>query len=202
MIIAIFTLTACSSYKNTQTPNTYTDESVAYDLANQFLEKSDDELLDICQKFYLIRYDESDFNNESITSAQDISQTGMYIFFTTTCETESYLNNQDEHFHFPVKDIQNYIDMYFDGYNFKPLEVKYKGYDTDKDEFIVQALASPSMGFPEITDKKVVDNNTVQLKINYYDRWNDQNSMDITDVFTITLDITEGGYKFVSSIAG
>jgi len=171
-------------------------------IADKFLkDNSDKNLLKMGQDFYFIRYDGSDFKKGSILSSQDISQTGMYIFFTITNKTEGYLNLRDKCYHFPISDIQNYIDTYFDGYIFKPSEVKYPGYNEKTGEFVATALPSPNTGFPNLISKKAINKDMVELKINYYDRFNDPKSMDIVNSFTITLRAEKKGYKFVSSIA-
>lgn len=200
VIFAICILCSCSMENAPSPDQTGTSQSSALHTneAETFLEEnSDADLLQIARDFNLVRYNESGFDGGNIVSANDISQTGMYIYFTNTADVEDYWDSQDSSYHFPIGDIQQYIDTHFDGFTFKPEELIYPIYNENADECIATALPSPDTGFPELSDVKAVNEDEVEIKVNYYDRYVNSNATDVLYSYKIMLKIYDKGYIYI-----
>ena len=191
--LVLLLFTACSVSPDSTAPNK--------DSENFLNNTNDQTLMEICQGFYLMRYGISMFNEGAIEKSSDISQTGMYIYLVDTDKNvEQFYDKSEQMYKIPVDYAQNYINKYFDNYTLKPSEISYPDvYDPDTKALIPQAFPSPDTGFPEISAKEAIDADTVKISVEYFDRYEDQNSKTVLYTENITLKIVGNDYKFVSS---
>lgn len=197
MVIGItFSLISCGGNKQRDVDKT---------LSAQFLQKSNEELLAIVGNFDYARYDSTYKNKETILDMNDLSAQGMYVFFACTYDeaTSDYYDETDKCYHFPVRDIQAYIDQFFEDYQFDPTTVYQAKYIAKDDTLVNSALPSPSTSFTELAKKECLSDNTVLLTVNYFNqRFQEPDSKEITWQQKVTLKITDNGYKYVSAVKG
>lgn len=192
IIFVIFLFTACSSQKQ--------------QASETFLDTTDDEtLLRICQDIHILRYGrEMDFN-EDIKSVSDITQSAMYTYFLCVADiedvNEEYFNSETNSYKFPVDLVQDCVNKHFVDFTVEPNkfeEFSFGKYDSTTDKLEVFAFPSPNTGFPEIGEKKAVSDDTIEISVNYLDRYDDIDSALIYETELITIKIVENDWQFVS----
>lgn len=202
LVTVILTSVGCNNQgiiepipEDLQQDNTSSDFNNAEGFLNTY---SEDELINIGIKFHYIRYGTEELSYDSITSANQIPQTAMFLFFTCTNPSiESYFDTKDKNYHFPLPDIQEYIDKYFDGYTciLSEMVLSDDFYSAEREEITVSALSSPSTPNLEVVYTEVLDPDVAQITFDVYDL----DGTVIINKLILSLQITNDGYKFFSS---
>lgn len=129
------------------------------------------------------------------------SQT-LYMFFVHATyqdnlySPDDWLNKTDNKYHVPLDVVSTTIDKYFDGARFDPAEVDC--YVPASKEFVTPVFGGFGGGrFIKLRQKETLTADRIRLTADFYDGENFGNVV-YTKIYTIQ--ITAGGYKYLSII--
>ncbi|HHY27014.1 MAG TPA: hypothetical protein GX523_09795 [Desulfitobacterium dehalogenans] len=163
----------------------------------QALDLPDDEIVnEYCSTLDLCLGDDLLF-----TDAKTIPSQTLFTFFCyiTNSYGSDYQNKwyikADNNYRVPVADIKEILNRYFDGCNFDPVQID--GYLEQTNEIVIGGLSGFGGGrFPTLVKKEQLNNDTLKLKVDYYD--DQYKTVFYTKVYTIRF--TANGYQYLSII--
>lgn len=165
-------------------------------LAESFLEKTTDEEMEsiVANLHYAL------LEHNSFSSASELNSQELFNFFVCVVpDSQQYYDMNANVYRFPVTDITNFLNQYFEGYLFIPEEAEsIQNYDVESNSIILSAYGRNSNYFYDIIAKDILADNQVSVTVRYYDRIDDPDSMDILREMRLILEIVEAGYHYLS----
>lgn len=168
--------------------------------AEWFLEKTTEEEMEsiVANLHYAL------LEHNSFSSASELNSQELFNFFVCVVpDGQQYYDMDTKAYRFPVPDITNFLNQYFEEYLFIPEEAEsIDNYDVKSDSIILTAYGRNSNYFYDIVDKDVLADNQVSVTVRYYDRIDDPDSMEVLREMRLILKILESGYRYFSYEAG
>lgn len=164
--------------------------------AELFLEKTTDKEMEsiVANLHYAL------LEHNSFSSASELNSQELFNFFVCVVpDAQQYYDIDTKAYRFPVPDITNFLNQYFEDYLFIPEEAEsIDNYDVKSDSIILTAYGRNSNYFYDIVAKDVLADNQVSVTVRYYDRIDDPDSMDVVKEMRLILKILESGYRYFS----
>lgn len=164
--------------------------------AELFLERTTDEEMEsiVANLHYAL------LEHNSFSSASELNSQELFNFFVCVVpDGQQYFDMNTNVYRFPVADITDFLNQYFEGYSFIPEEAEsFQSYDAKSNSIILSAYGRSSNYFYDIVAKDIIAGNQVSITVCYYDRIDDPDSMDILREMCLILKIVEDGYYYLS----